>query len=279
MGARYARRFLDAGYPVSVWNRSPHKARELTAAGALLADSPAAAVAGADIIITALENATAFRETVLTTETLSRFERKRLLIDTGTVHPRDALAAQAALAPSGCGYLDAPVSGGTLGAAQGTLTILVGGTAGDFERASAAFAVLGRAHLLGPTGSGQIAKLVNQTIVAVTIGAVAEGLFLAERAGLEPAALLAALQGGFADGRVFREHGARMARRDFRPGAANRIFLKDLSAIGTLAREHGTVLPLTRETTAAFLRLIGSGYGELDHSSYFHYLEMLVPPV
>jgi 3-hydroxyisobutyrate dehydrogenase-like beta-hydroxyacid dehydrogenase len=273
MGGRYARRLLDAGHAVSVWNRSPGKAQEFVAAGALLATSPAQALADADIAIAALENASAFRETFLTGQTLPYFEPRHLLIDTGTTHPRHALDAQAALAPSGCGYLDAPVSGGTVGAAQGTLTILVGGTSEAFERTRPVLQVLGHPHLLGPTGSGQIAKLANQTIVAVTIGAVAEGLFLAQRAGLEPGALLEALQGGFADGRVFREHGARMARRDFKSGAANRIFFKDLAAIATLAQELGTVLPLTRQTTSAFRHLIDSGHAELDHSSYFHYLD------
>jgi 2-hydroxy-3-oxopropionate reductase len=275
MGARYARRFVDAGLRVTVWNRSPQKAEPLAAIGASVAASPAEAVQAADIVIAALENAAAFRDTFLAPETLARLTERHLLIDTGTVHPDASREAQAALAQRGCRYLDAPVSGGTVGAAQGTLTLLVGGDADDFRRARPVLDILGKSHLLGPTGAGQVAKLVNQTIVAVTIGAVAEGLFLGERAGIRPAALLSALEGGFADSRILREHGKRMAERNFAPGAANRIFLKDLTAIERLAGELGTTLPLTRLTARAFADLVAAGHGESDHSGYFIHLGLV----
>jgi 2-hydroxy-3-oxopropionate reductase len=278
MGARYARRFVDAGFAVTVWNRSPHKAEALAARGASVAASPGEAIEAADIVVAALENAAAFRETFLTPPTLGRFSARHLLIDTGTVHPGASREAHAVLAGRGCRYLDAPVSGGTVGAAQGTLTILVGGDAADFLRAQPVFEILGKAHLLGPTGAGQVAKLVNQTIVAVTIGAVAEGLFLGERAGIRPAALLSALQGGFADSRILREHGRRMAERNFAPGAANRIFLKDLTAIGRLAGELDTTLPLTHLTAEAFANLVACGHGEADHSGYFIHLGLINDP-
>lgn len=278
MGARYARRFIAAGFPVTVWNRSPAKAQALAAEGASIALTPAAALDAADVIVAALENAAAFEQTFLTPETLRHFDSRHLLIDTGTVHPGASRAANAQLAQRGCRYLDAPVSGGTVGATNGTLTILVGGEPADFERARPVFQVLGSPHLLGPCGAGQIAKLANQVIVAVTIGAVAEGLFLAERAGVDAAALLGALQGGFADSRILREHGPRMVQRHFAPGAANRIFMKDLTAIGTLAGEQGATLPLTRQAAAGFAQLIAAGHGEQDHSSYFNYLGLINTP-
>src|SRR5690606_8366833 len=139
-------------------------------------------------------------------------------------------SAAAVLAASGVRYVDAPVSGGTVGAEQGTLTIMVGADPDTFQLARPFLERLGRPHRVGPTGAGQIAKLVNQVIVAVTIGAVAEGLFLAERAGLDAVQLLSILQGGFADSRILREHGQRIVQRSFEPGAANRVFLKDLEA-------------------------------------------------
>lgn len=278
MGSRYAHRFLAAGFAVTVWNRSMHKAEPLVAAGARPAVSPAAALEEADVIVAALENAPALRETLLSPATLEKVTHRHLVIDTGTVHPGVAREAQALLARHGGRYLDAPVSGGTIGAAQGTLTLLVGGNPDDFERARPVFEVLGTPHLLGPTGAGQIAKLVNQTIVAVTIGAVAEGLFLAEKSGLDSTAVLAALQGGFADSRILREHGGRMIRRDFTPGAANRIFLKDLSAIGSLAHDTGVGLPLTERTAQAFTHLVAWGLSEHDHSSYFTYLARFNDP-
>lgn len=275
MGARYARRFIDAGFNVTVWNRTPQRARPLEAAGARVAASAAAAVAAADTVVAALENAQAFEAALLAPETLAQIGPRHLVIDTGTVHPDSARAACAALAEHQSRYLDAPVSGGTRGAAQGTLTILVGGERADFERALPTLRVLGTAHLLGPTGAGQIAKLVNQTIVAVTIGAVGEGLFLAERAGLDPAQLSSALHGGFADSRVLREHGDRMIRRDFAPGGANRIFLKDLDAIARLAADLSAQLPLTSRARQAYADLAAAGCGEYDHSSYFTHLVMI----
>jgi 2-hydroxy-3-oxopropionate reductase len=274
MGARYAQRFIDAGFRVVVWNRNPARAEALASAGAVVAESVADAISAADIIIAALENSAAFEATVLSPEALRRMSPRHLIIDTSTVHPDSARQAAAVLAKHQVQYIDAPVSGGTRGAAEGTLTILVGANAEQFENIRPVLTVLGKPHLLGPTGAGQIAKLVNQTITAVTIGAVGEGLYLAKRAGLDPAQLLSTLQGGFADSRILREHGARMVRGDFTPGAANRIFLKDLNAIAALAQDVSTALPLTARIRDAYVELIAAGHGEQDHSSYFNYLAL-----
>lgn len=274
MGARYAQRFLAAGLDVVVWNRSHQRSTPLAEAGAQIAENPAAAIRGADVVVAALENATAFVESCSSPDALASYRPGQLVIDTSTVHPDSARAAFSALAERGARYLDAPVSGGTRGAAAGTLTILVGGERSDFDRANAILSVLGTPHLLGPTGSGQIAKLANQVIVAVTIGAVAEGLFLARRAGLDIAQLVSVLQGGFADSRILREHGDRMVKSDFSPGAANRVFLKDLNAITELANGLSAELPMTSRALHAYQRLVESGESEADHSSYFKFLEL-----
>jgi len=275
MGSRYAERLIRAGLEVTVWNRTAARSEPLAAAGARVASSPADAADSCDIMITAFENAGALTATLLTAETRAHLSSRHLVIDTSTVHPRDALAAQMLLHKHGAHYLDAPVSGGTRGAANGTLTLLVGGALSDFERARPVLEHLGTPHRLGPTGAGHVAKLVNQAIVAVTIGAVAEGLYLAERCGVDVQQLMTALRGGFADSRVLREHGDRMLRRDFLPGGTNRIFLKDLNEIRKLADEHQAELPLTRLSQAAYAELIAVGYGEHDHSSYFEYLELI----
>lgn len=275
MGSRYAHRLIQAGLRVTVWNRTPSRSDAFAAAGASVATSPADAAAAADILIAALENAPALSASLLTGDALSQIGPRHLVIDTGTVHPRDSRSNHRVLQENGAGYLDAPVSGGTRGAASGTLTILVGGSPADFERARPILEILGKPHLLGPNGAGHIAKLVNQAIVAVTIGAVAEGLFLAERAGLNLRQLVSALAGGFADSRILQEHGDRMIRRDFQPGGTNRIFLKDLDAIRTLAEELDTELPLSAISRDAFAELVVTGYSEHDHSSYFEYLELL----
>jgi 3-hydroxyisobutyrate dehydrogenase-like beta-hydroxyacid dehydrogenase len=275
MGSRYAQRLIDVGVSVAVWNRSPARSAPFSAAGIKVTNSPAEAADCSDVIIAALENSAAFADSLLSKQMLARLGPKHLVIDTSTVHPRDSRAADQILRECGAHYLDAPVSGGTRGAASGTLTIFVGGSTTDFERGRPILEKLGTPHLLGATGAGHITKLVNQAIVAVTIGAVAEGLFLAERAGLNPKQMLKALEGGFADSRILREHGDRMIRRDFSPGGTNRIFLKDLNEIHALAAELDSDLPLTTRSHKAYVELVATGFDEHDHSSYFEYLELL----
>jgi len=269
MGHHYAARLLDAGYRVTVWNRTAEKMTLLIATGAITAPSVAAAVAAAPFVICALEHAEAFAATLLSPASLAALPSHRLIVDMSTVSPEAARFAAQRLAARGASYLDAPVSGGTRGAAAGTLTLLVGGAAADVLAAKPVLEVLGKVHHVGPIGAGQTAKLVNQVIVAGTIGAVAEGLVLAERAGLDVASLLEALKGGFADSRVLREHGDRMVRRDFMAGASNRVFLKDLNAIHELATSCGLDLPLTEQLRAGYRELIDAGYAEEDHSGFW----------
>ena len=269
MGRHYAARLIGAGFRVTVWNRTPEKALPFAAAGAAIAPSAAAALASASIIIAALENAAALDATLFAPASLGMLTANHLIVDMSSVAPEAARFAAQRLQPLGARYLDAPVSGGTRGAAAGTLTLLVGGAAADLARARPVLEVLGTPHHLGPVGAGQTAKLVNQVIVAGTIGAVAEGLVLAERAGLDLTGLLAALQGGFADSRVLREHGERMIRRDFVAGASNRVFLKDLNAIQALAANCGLELALLGKLRAGYRDLVESGYAEEDHSGYW----------
>lgn len=275
MGAPMARRLLDAGLRLTVWNRTPDKAAPAVARGATLAVS-AAAAGQADIVITMLENGAVVDE--LVTQHLSPSLRPgAMLIDMSSIPPDLARTHAAALAARGVGYLDAPVSGGTKGAADGTLTILAGGQAPDFERARVAFAPLGTPHHVGAHGAGQTAKLVNQAIVAVTIGAVAEGLHLARRCGLDAGVLRHALAGGFADSRILREHGRRMVESDFTPGAANTIFLKDLNTIAAVSADVGVRLPLVEEITDAYRQLVAGGHAQDDHASYILTLEQTPP--
>jgi len=269
MGRHYAARLLSAGYRVTVWNRTVEKTRPLASAGAAVAPSAPAAVAAASLVIAALEHAEAFGATLLAPASLDAFTPRHLIVDLSTVAPDAARFASQRLLSRGARYLDAPVSGGTRGAAAGTLTLLIGGAAADVADVRPVLEVLGRPHHVGPVGAGQTAKLVNQVIVAGTIGAVAEGLVLAERAGLDLPGLLEALQGGFADSRVLREHGDRMIRRNFVAGASNRVFLKDLNAIHALAARCGLDLALLEQLRAGYQDLVESGYAEEDHSGFW----------
>ncbi len=267
MGSRYVLRLLAAGFAVTVWNRSGAKLDPLIAAGAAAASGPAAAIESASLLLCALEHAAAMEATVLAPAGLAALRADHLVIDTSTVLPAAARGAARRLAERGAHYVDAPVSGGTRGADAGTLTLLLGGTAEAVDRARPVLAPLGRVHHLGAVGAGQTAKLVNQVIVAGTIAAVAEALALAERAGLDPAAVVTALQGGFADSRVLREHGVRMATRNFVAGASNRVFLKDLDAIQSLAADQGIALPIAEQIASAYRELVDTGFAEEDHAA------------
>ena len=278
MGRHYVARLLAAGYRVTVWNRTAEKMTPLVGAGAMPATSTIDAIAAAPLVISALEHAEAFAATLLSTASLDALTARHVIVDMSTVAPDDARRASQRLQTRGAKYVDAPVSGGTRGAAAGTLTLLVGGAEADVLVAQPVLQVLGKLHHIGPVGAGQMAKLVNQVIVAGTIGAVAEGLAIADRAALDPALLLEALKGGFADSRVLREHGDRILRRDFTAGASNRVFLKDLNAIRDIASGYGLALPLAEQLRVGYEELVDAGYAEEDHSGYWRYVTKRTNP-
>jgi 2-hydroxy-3-oxopropionate reductase len=167
------------------------------------------------------------------------------------------------------------VSGGTAGAEAATLAIMVGGSKAAFERARPVFETLGRPTLVGPSGAGQLAKLANQLIVGVTIGAVAEALLLAAGGGADPAAVREALLGGFADSRILQLHGNRMLDRNFVPGGTARTQLKDLDSALAEARAAGLTLPILERVDALYRDLVAAGDGALDHSGLLVGLERL----
>ncbi len=175
----------------------------------------------------------------------------------------------------GAGYVDAPVSGGTVGAAEARLSIMAGGSETDVDRARPVFEALGKCTRIGPVGSGQLAKLANQAIVGITIGAVSEALLLAAKGGADPAAVREALLGGFAGSRILELHGQRMIDRDFAPGAPARIQLKDMRMILDEARAEGLTLPLAQQTHNEYLSLVANGHSDVDHSGLLLELEHL----
>jgi 2-hydroxy-3-oxopropionate reductase len=274
MGLPMARNLAAAGLPLTVWNRSPGRTAGLEVP---VAPSPAEAAAGADVVVLMLADGQASAEVLGPGGVLEACRPGALVIDMASILPELARRHAAACAQRGLGHLDAPVSGGTAGAQAGTLAIMAGGTPEDFERARPVLAPLGRATLVGPAGAGQLAKLANQVIVAVTIGAVAEGLLLAASGGADPAAVVDALRGGFADGPILRGHGARMIARDFAPGGRSRWQLKDLDTVAAEAGALGLALPLAEAVRAAFRDLVGHDGGDLDHSALALELERLNP--
>jgi 2-hydroxy-3-oxopropionate reductase len=272
MGDPMARRLLAAGFPLTAWNRTPAKAEALRASGARVAIDPAEAAREADIVITMLQDGEVVQSLLDIAGVAAAMRPGSLFIDMSSVLPAQARGFAATLSERGVEALDAPVSGGTVGAEAGSLAIMVGGPQAAFERAAPVFAAMGRATRVGPHGSGQLAKLANQMIVGITIGAVAEALLLAEQGGADPAQVLAALKGGFAQSRVLELHGDRMARRDFAKRAAMSVQLKDMrNALATGAERHAD-LPLTTLLERLYADAVDHGDADLDHSALWREL-------
>ncbi|WP_404401379.1 NAD(P)-dependent oxidoreductase [Pelagibacterium halotolerans] len=274
MGAPMARRLASAGHELTVWNRNQQRAEAL-ADIATVASTPVAAANGAEIVIAMLIDGPVTKDILLKSGVIETTSPGALVIDMGSVDPDCDREIAAHVRAAGRGFLDAPVSGGVTGAEKGTLAILVGGNTEDFETAQPVFAALGRATLLGPVGTGQVAKLANQLIVATTIGAVAEAFRLAQAAGCDLVNLRDALRGGFADSRILELHGLRMVEGNFTPGGRSVAQLKDLRNVLSVAEQLSQDLPLARCATEGFADLVDNyDGGELDHAAYFLWLQM-----
>lgn len=255
MGAPMARRLLRSGYDLTLWNRTRAKAEALRADGAALADTPAEAVASADLVLTILENAQVVEDVVFGRGTASAAPAGTIFVDMSSIAPDLARDHARRLAETGHAHIDAPVSGGPDGAEAGTLAIMAGGSTTDFEIARPVLAVMGRPTLVGASGCGQLAKLINQMISSTAMAAVAEALLMARAEGIDPLRIREALAGGFADSRVLQIHGKRMVERNFAPGGHVHTFLKDLRASRSIAEAHGLDLPVTALAFSLFENL------------------------
>jgi 3-hydroxyisobutyrate dehydrogenase-like beta-hydroxyacid dehydrogenase len=269
MGFPMARRLCQAGHTLHAWNRSGAKAQPLAAFGARVHATPAAAVQQADVVVCMLESGPVVEDVLFRQGTAQALRPGTLFIDMASIQPREARDHAARLAEHGVAHLDAPVSGGTVGAENGTLAIMAGGKAQDFERARPVFDVFGRSTHVGPHGAGQLAKLANQMIVGITIGAVAEALLLCARGGADMAKVREAIAGGFADSRVLQLHGERMVQRDFAPRAKIAIQLKDMRNALATAEEIGFEAPITALFEQLYAQAGEHGLGDLDHSGLF----------
>ncbi|MEG1770794.1 MAG: NAD(P)-dependent oxidoreductase [Comamonas sp.] len=269
MGLPIARRLCQAGHEVHVWNRTRARAQPLAHDGAQVHDTAAQAVAGADIVISMLENGSVVEDVLFAQGAAASMRDASLFIDMASIQPSEARDHAARLGERGIAHLDAPVSGGTVGAESGTLAIMAGGKAADFEHAQAVFTHLGHATHVGPHGAGQLAKLANQMIVGITIGAVAEALLLVEKGGADVARVREALGGGFADSRILQLHGQRMQERDFAPRGRMTVQLKDLRNALATAAEIGFDAPITGLFEQLYADSVAHGLGDLDHSGLF----------
>lgn len=260
MGKPMASRLLQAGHPLVAWNRTAAKAAALQALGATVAGTPAEAVAQADVIITMLEDGATVADVI--GQAAAGLRAGSLVVDMSSTKQSEAQALHAWLQARGIAFIDAPVSGGVVGAEAGTLAIMAGGAETDFARVEPLLQVLGRPTLVGPAGCGQLAKLCNQLIVGGTLNIVAEALLLAQAGGADPAAVRAAIRGGFAESRILEVHGQRMLERNFLPGGQVKSQTKDMENILIAAAAAGIRLPVTELVTERYRSILP----ELPHA-------------
>ncbi len=253
MGKPMALNLLKAGYPVQAWNRTAAKAEALKSAGATVANTLDEA-AEADILITMLAAGPEVRQVL--DAIADQIPKGSLVIDMSSTRQSEAEEISAMLEVRGVHFIDAPVSGGVIGAEAATLAIMAGGDAEQFERAKPILSVMGRPTLVGSAGCGQLAKLCNQLIVGATLNIVAEALLLAEAGGADPAAVRTAIRGGFAESKILEVHGQRMLDRNFMPGGQVKTQLKDLDNILDAAGTAGIKLPVTELVTAHYRELV-----------------------
>jgi 2-hydroxy-3-oxopropionate reductase len=275
MGKPMAANLLRGGYELTVHSRSPRPVEELAGMGARTAPTPRRVAESCDVVITMLPDSPNVRQVVAGEDgVLEGATAGSLLIDMSTISPVAARELAGEARARGVGMLDAPVSGGDVGARQGTLSIMAGGEPEDFARAEPIFNVLGKTVThVGPSGAGQVVKACNQIVVALTIEAVSEALVLGSKAGVDPVVILQVLSGGMAANRVMEMRGRNFLEHDFTPGFKVDLHSKDLGIALAAGREYGVPLPVTAIVDQMLNALRTRGMGAQDHSALLTLLE------
>ena len=275
MGLPMSKNIAKAGYNLKVFNRSKKKAEPLKEFGANISNTLKDLVDDSDIVITMLTDDTAVDEVMNNSDFLENLKPGVIVIDMSSVKPTTATKYGNNFKSKNINYLDAPVSGGTIGAEEASLAIMVGGDQNIFDDAFDILKTMGNPTLVGPIGSGQVSKLANQIIVGLTIGAVAEAVTLCEKAGADPNKMIKALAGGWADSKVLQTHGKRMIDKDFTPKGRTSVHLKDMNNILECANNYNTHLPISNLVKEMYKSLVKNGHGETDHSSLYKEIERI----
>ena len=275
MGFPMAKNILKAGYKVKAFNRSINKAEPLKDFGAEISNSIGELVKASDVVITMLTNDDAVNEVIGSDEFLNNLKPNSTVIDMSSVKQTTAVNHGKNLKSRKINYLDAPVSGGTIGAEEASLAIMIGGEQVVFDSVKDILKSMGNPTLVGPVGCGQVSKLANQIIVGLAIGAVAEAVTLCEKAGADPKKMIKALSGGWADSKVLRTHGKRMIDKDFSPKGKTSSQLKDMNNILECANNYNTQLPISNLVKEMYKSLVENGHGETDHSSLYKEIERI----
>jgi len=271
MGKPMAKNLLKRGYGLVVHSRSRGPVDELIAEGATGVETPADVARQARTILTMVPDSP---DVVKVLEgpngVFSALQKDTLIIDNSTIAPAVAQRLAARTAELGGSMLDAPVSGGEIGAINASLSIMVGGEAAAFERALPVLEAMGnpeRIVHIGPSGSGQVCKVCNQMVIGGTLAAVSEAFSLARKAGVDAARVRTALLGGFASSRVLEVHGERILKSNYVPGFRTRLFAKDLRIAADTLTEHQVPAPVAAAVQQLVTALMASGYGDDDYSS------------
>jgi 2-hydroxy-3-oxopropionate reductase len=273
MGFPMAKNLLDKSLDLNVFSRTIEKAKPLEKFGAKISNSLSEAVKDADIVITMLTDDAAVEKVLSDQGFQENLKKGSTVVDMSSIKPKIAIKYGNFLKEKGVNFLDAPVSGGTIGAEQATLAIMVGGDQKVFDQIKDVLKVMGNPTLVGPIGSGQVSKLANQIIVGVTIGAVAEAITLCEKAGVDGNKFIKALAGGFADGKILQNHGKRMIDKDFSPKGKVSTHLKDMNNILECAGDFNTKLPISNLIKDMFKSLVENGNDNDDHSALYKEIE------
>ncbi len=277
MGKPMAHNLLQAGYSLVVHNRRQAPVQELASAGATAANSPREVARQTDVVITMLPDSPEVELVALGPEGLVEAVRPGMVfVDMSTIAPAVAVRVAAALAEKGVRCLDAPVSGGDVGAREGKLSIMAGGDRATFDAVRPIFEVLGKSAILcGPMGAGQTVKACNQVLVAITIAGVSEALTLGAKAGVDPAKIVEVLSGGLARCGILDNRGQRMVKGDFEPGFRIRLHYKDLNIVRQTSKEYAVPLPVTAVVHELFATAMSLDRGEIDHSGLLTVIEDL----
>ena len=275
MGFPMEKNLLKSGYNLKVYNRSQDKADRLKEFGAEISVSIKDVVKNSDVIITMLTDDNAVEKVMGSDEFISNIKEGATVIDMSSVNPVLTIKYSKKLKEKKINYLDAPVSGGTIGAEEATLAIMIGGDEETFKNCYELLKKMGNPTLVGPVSSGQISKLANQIIVGVTIGAVAEAVTLCEKSGTNPNKMIEALSGGWADSKILQTHGKRMIDKDFTPKGKTTTQLKDMTNIINAGKAVETHLPISSLVKEMYKDLVTDGHGNTDHSSLYNAIEKI----
>jgi 2-hydroxy-3-oxopropionate reductase len=275
MGFPMAKNLLKSGFNLRAYNRSQDKADRLKEFGAEISTSIKDVVTNSDVIITMLTDDAAVEKVMGSDEFISNIKEGATVIDMSSVNPVITKKYAEILKEKNINYLDAPVSGGTIGAEEASLAIMVGGDEETFKQCYDLLKILGNPTLVGPVSSGQISKLANQIIVGVTIGAVAEAVTLCEKSGTNPNKMIEALSGGWADSKILQTHGKRMINKDFTPKGKTTTQLKDMTNIINAGKAAETHLPISSLVKEMYKDLVADGQGNTDHSSLYKAIEKI----